>query len=191
MGLVVSSIDKSPLHRVANTLHDDHIPHALEQVRDETTGLVSAINHPFDNVEQCCTVAIHERLNGRIENDALRHTQLARDLGVRHPAGSRSRNHLTEDRQRVPHASGSRASHQCQGRWFGRDVFGLADGCQVFLQILVPHEPECVVVRPRSNSGETLSGSVVAKMKRTCSGGSSTNLSKALKPAGKPCGLRR
>ena len=112
LGLVVSSIDKSPLQRVGNTLHDDHIPHALEQVRDETTGLVSAINHPFDNVEQCCTVAIHERLNGRIENDALRHTQLARDLGVRHPAGSRSRNHLTEDRQRVPHASGSRASHQ-------------------------------------------------------------------------------
>jgi len=117
---------------------------------------VSAIDYPFDNAEQRCTIAIRDCLNGRIENNTLCHTQLARDLGVCHPVGSRSRDHLTEDRQRVPHASGSRASHQCQGRRFGRDAFGFADRRQVLLQVLVPHEPECVVVRPGSNSGEDL-----------------------------------
>ncbi len=117
---------------------------------------MSTIDNPFHNVEQRRTIAIRDRLDGRIEHGALRHTQLARDLGVRNTVGSRTSDHLTEDRQRVPHASGPRASHQGQGRRFGRYAFGFADRGQKLLKILGSHEAKRVVVRPRSNRGEDL-----------------------------------
>ena len=102
---------------------------------------------------------------------------------VAHAVRARARDQLVEHRQGVPRAAPARPHDQREHRRLDRHALGLGELLQIGPEHGRRDQPERVVVGARRMVPSTFSGSVVAKMNFTYSGGSSTSLSSALKPA--------
>ena len=70
--------------------------------------------------------------------------------------GTRSRDELAKDRQRIAHAAGCAARDEGERRRIGGHSFGLADHRQVLLQHARGHQPEAVVEGPRPDRRDDL-----------------------------------
>ena len=151
LDLAFRCVDQSTIDGIGDGLHDDDVTQSLQQVGDEPARFVSGFDDSLDDLEECGAVVVRDRVDARVEERRVGQAQLISDLGIGDALGAGSGDHLTQDRQGVPHAARTGARNQAQGRRVGRDPLRRADRREMLLQIPVAYESEGVVVRSRSD----------------------------------------
>nr|KEP22612.1 hypothetical protein DA06_18920 [Georgenia sp. SUBG003] len=168
---------------VARHRDDDEVAQPFEDVLDEPPRIVAGLDDAVDHPEQARPVTGREGVHDVVQQRRVGVAQQRDRALVVQTGVLRAGDELVEHGQGVADRAAARPHHHREHPTTDLDALGGAQLLEVGQQLLRRHEPERVVVRARPDRADDL-----LRLRRredefdVGAGGSSTSLSRALKP---------
>ncbi|EPJ36854.1 putative DNA polymerase III subunit gamma/tau [Streptomyces afghaniensis 772] len=155
---VGGGVDEPLLGRVRDGGEDHQVTQPLQQIGDEPTGIVPALDDAVDDLEGLGAVTGGEGLDDGVEEGAVGVSEQGRRHGVRHTVRSGAGQQLVHDGHGVTHGPATGAHDEREDTVLDRDGLLLAHLGEVLPQGPGRDEPERVVMGPRPDGPDDLLG---------------------------------
>ncbi len=155
---VGGGVDEPLLRRVRNGGEDHQVTQPLQQVGDETTGVVPALDHAVDDLEGRGSVAGGEGLDDGVEERAFGVPEQGGRHGIRHTVRRGTGEQLVHHGHGVTHGTGTGPHDEREHTVVDRDGLLLAHLGEVVPQGPGRDEPEGIVMGPRADRPDDLLG---------------------------------
>ncbi len=142
--------------RVRNGRHHDQVAEPVEEIGREPARVVTGGDDLVDHGEQGRAVAVGQRVDGLVQQDAVGHAEQRHRPVVAQAVVVRAGQQLVENGQRVADRSGARPHDQRQHGRIDGDPLPGADRRQMFAQHARRNQPEGIVVRPGPDGRDDL-----------------------------------